>query len=247
MTLADLGQLAHEVFLRVQAAGGVDDEHVDVAADGGVAGVEGDGGGVGAHLVLDDLHVDAAGPDGELLDGGGAEGVAGGDHHGFALVFQVLAELGDGGGFAGAVDAGDEDDRGAAGGEFELAGFGGPVGFHFGLEEVDGLVAGGDFAFLPGGVEIGHDLGGGGDAEVGGDEALFEFVEEGLVELAAAEQGAQAADEDLAGFGEAAFEFIDGGPGGLAGFAPGFFQEIKGHADSGETLEDGGLYTGRVG
>ena len=47
---ADLGQLAHQVVLGVQAAGGVDDQDVDVARDGGIAGVEGDGGGVAALL-----------------------------------------------------------------------------------------------------------------------------------------------------------------------------------------------------
>ena len=46
---ADLGQLAHQVVLGLEAAGGVDDEDVELAGDGGVAGVEGDGGGVGAH------------------------------------------------------------------------------------------------------------------------------------------------------------------------------------------------------
>ena len=62
----------------------------------------------------------------------------------------------------------------------EFAGFGGPVGFHFGFEEFEDFVAGGDFAFLPGGVEVGHDFLCGFDAEVGRDEALFEFVDEVL-------------------------------------------------------------------
>ncbi len=208
---ADLGEFAHQVVLGVEAAGGVDDEDVDVAGDGGVAGVEGDGGGVGALGVFDDLDVDALGPDGELFDGGGAEGVAGGDHDGLTLGFEITSELGDGGGFAGPVDSGDEDDGGAGGCEVEFAGFGGPVGFHFRLEEVEDFVAGGDLVFFPGGVEVGHDFVGGFDAEVGGDEALFEFIEQGLVEFASAEQGAQAADEDIAGFGEAGLEFVDGG------------------------------------
>ncbi len=46
----------------------------------------------------------------QLLDGGGAEGVAGGEHHGFALAAEALGELADGGGLAGAVDADEEDD-----------------------------------------------------------------------------------------------------------------------------------------
>ena len=111
----------------------------------------------------------------------------------------------------------------------EFAGFGGPVGFHFGFEKVEDLVAGGDLALLAGGVEVVHDFGGGFDAQVGRDEALFEFVEEGLVEFAAAEERAEAADEDVAGFGEAGFEFVDGGFGGVGGFGEGFFEEFEGH------------------
>ena len=147
------------------------------------------------------------------------------------MFLEVLAELGDGGGFAGAVDAGDEDDGGdffavgAGGGEVEFAGLGGPVGFHFGLEEVENLIAGVDFLVAPSLVEVFHDAGGGFDAQVGEDEAVFEFVEEGLVELAAAEEGAQAADEDVAGLGQAAFELVEGGLGD-------FFEEAEGHGVS---------------
>jgi len=221
--LANFGKLTHEVLLRVQAAGGVDDEDIDVAGEGGIAGVEGDGGGVGAHLMFDDLDVDALGPDGELFDGGGAKGVASGDHDGLALAFEVLAELGDGGGFAGAVDAGDEDDGGTRGCEFEGAGFDGPVAFHFGFEEVEDFVAGGDFPGVPGGVEVFHDFEGGFDAEVAGDEALFEFVEELLIELAAAEERFEATDEDVAGLGEAGLKFIDAGGERAGGLGESFF------------------------
>ena len=94
--VADLRQLAHQVVLRVQPAGGVDDQHVDPAALGRLAGVVGDGGGVGAHLVLDDLDADPLGPDRELVDGRGAERVAGADHHLLVhLVLQQPRELGD--------------------------------------------------------------------------------------------------------------------------------------------------------
>ena len=44
--------------------------------------------------VLDDLAAEPLAPDGELLDGGGAEGVAGGDHDLLALVHDsCLASL----------------------------------------------------------------------------------------------------------------------------------------------------------
>src|SRR5690606_15513209 len=85
-------------------------------------GVVGDGSRVSAHAMLNDLDADPLRPDGELIDGCGPECVTGAKHHLFAqLVFEDPGELGDTGGFAGTVDASDQDDGGAAGGELQLA------------------------------------------------------------------------------------------------------------------------------
>src|SRR5262249_23256910 len=51
----DLLQLAHEVSLGVQPAGGIDDQHVELARLGLVAGVVSDAGGGGALGVLYDV------------------------------------------------------------------------------------------------------------------------------------------------------------------------------------------------
>src|SRR3954447_15680560 len=77
---ADLGQLLHQVVLRVQAPGRVDDDHVgaDLAAAGDR--VEGDRARVGVLPALHEGHVRAPGPLLELLDGGGPEGVRRADH-----------------------------------------------------------------------------------------------------------------------------------------------------------------------
>ena len=53
-------------------------------------------------------------PEFELLDGGGAEGVARGEQRGFVLRLDVVRELGGRGGLAGAVHADDGNDRRAA-------------------------------------------------------------------------------------------------------------------------------------
>src|SRR5690606_32805963 len=74
-----------------------------------VARVVGDGGGVAAGLVLDDLDAEAVGPDRELVDRGGTERVARAEQHRLALVAEVLAQLGDARRLARAVDADDED------------------------------------------------------------------------------------------------------------------------------------------
>ena len=77
---ADLLQLAHEVRLRVQPAGGVHDEHVEAAGLGFFAGIVGHAGRVAALLAFDDVAAEPLAPDRELLDGGGAESIAGRDH-----------------------------------------------------------------------------------------------------------------------------------------------------------------------
>ena len=85
----DLLQLAHQVGLRVQPAGGVHDQHVEAAGLGLFAGVVGHAGRVAALLVLDDLAAEPLAPDGQLLDGGRPEGVAGGHHHLLAVVLAI--------------------------------------------------------------------------------------------------------------------------------------------------------------
>jgi len=115
--VSDFGEFAHEVVLGVESSGGVDEEDVGGAGDSGVAGVEGDGGGIAALLVFDDLDAGSFGPDGELFDGGGAEGIAGGEDYFFILLAEPGGEFGDAGGFSGAIDAGDHDDGGSGFGE----------------------------------------------------------------------------------------------------------------------------------
>ena len=78
---AHLGQLLHQVDLGVQAAGGVDDHDVGAAGAGGVDRVEDDRARVGALVAADQLGAGALGPRLELLGGGGAVGVGGGEHH----------------------------------------------------------------------------------------------------------------------------------------------------------------------
>ena len=103
----------------MQAAGGVADDNVAVPGLGGGDGVEHHGGGVGALLVLNQGHPGAAGPDLQLLDGGGPEGVGGAQNHGLALPLQAGGQLADGGGLAHAVDANHQDD-GGLGGDVQL-------------------------------------------------------------------------------------------------------------------------------
>ena len=61
--------------------------------------------GIGAGLLGDHRHAGAIAPHLELLDRGGAEGVARRQHHLAALALVEVGELGDGRGLAAAVDA----------------------------------------------------------------------------------------------------------------------------------------------
>ena len=111
---ADLRQLVHQVRLRVEPAGGVGDDEVGAAGDGRVERVVDDGAGIGAGRVGDDRDAGPVGPDPELVDGGGAERVGGGEETRRPSRRVAGGELADRRGLAGPVDADDEHDRGPA-------------------------------------------------------------------------------------------------------------------------------------
>ncbi len=71
--------------LRVQPAGRVGDDEVGAAGDGRIERVVDDGSGIRAGGVGDDLDPGPIGPDPELVDGGGAERVGGGEDDRSAL------------------------------------------------------------------------------------------------------------------------------------------------------------------
>ena len=102
----------------MEPAGGVDEHHIGPSGLGGRGGVKDHGGGVGPLVLLDDLHTGALGPDGQLLGGGGTEGVGGTQQNLFPLIFELMADLADGGGLAHAVDS-DKQYHGGLGGQIQ--------------------------------------------------------------------------------------------------------------------------------
>jgi hypothetical protein len=167
----------------LQPAGGVDDEHIGVFALGGRERFVGKACGIGADLARNDFRADAGAPDFKLLDGGGAECVASGEHDVAALSAQFRRELTDGRGLARAVDADDEDHEwlgrtkheGSCHRRQNLLNLGGQHRFHF--VGGNGLV---EAAF----AQHSCDAAGGLDAQIGADQHLFDFSEHGSVELA---------------------------------------------------------------
>ena len=100
-----LFEFLHQVGFRVQAPRGIHDDHVHVARASGGQAIIDDGGGIGAGFLFDQFRSGAIGPDGELLDCGGAKGISGAKHHGRAILTQPMRQLADRRGFAGAVYA----------------------------------------------------------------------------------------------------------------------------------------------
>ena len=109
---ADLGELLHQVALRVEPSGRVDDHDVASRAPARLDRVERDGRRVGAARAADELGAGALGPDLELLLRRGAERVRGADEDAPAVLRELARELADRRRLAGAVDADDEDDGG---------------------------------------------------------------------------------------------------------------------------------------
>ena len=200
-------QFQHEVVLGVQAAGGVDKEVIGLARVGGGDGVVGHGGGVGAVISGDDFNFEAGAPESQLFNGGGAKGVAGGENGGLAPGLNGVGELGAGGGLAGAVDADDGDDGGAGGDFLQVGVLGRKALFNFRAGDGEIVQPAGALGFV--GEFYGrHDLIGHGDAEIGADEGLLDFLEGFGGKLGRARNDAlDFVDELGLRFGEAGFEF----------------------------------------
>ena len=108
----DLLQLLHQVELGLEAARGVDEQQVGLAAFlAGADGVEDHGARIRAGFMGDDLDAGAFAPDLQLVDGRGAEGVGGGQYNFAPALLVPVGHLADGGRLAGAVDA-DHHDHG---------------------------------------------------------------------------------------------------------------------------------------
>ena len=203
---ADLGQLAHQVRLVVEAARRVGDDHIVAASRGRLDRVEDDSGRVCALSGLDQRHTCPVGPDLQLLAGGGAEGIARCQHDAAALPGVVIGQLRDAGGLAHAVDADDEDDGGMA---VQLhLGF----GAHLVGDQLPQLVgrffAGLQALLLHAVPQLVHQFDGHFAAHVRQNELLFQFIVEVVVDLAAGQRIEDVAPKARAGLFEAVLHLV---------------------------------------
>ena len=205
----DFLELLHEVRLRLQAAGRVDNQHVDLARHGGFDGVKGHGSRIGTFFVLDDRHARALAPDLELVDGSGAEGIGGSEQHGFALPFVIRRELADGRRLAGAVDADDEQHRRAVFRDARLVLARREDFDNLLLQERLEVFRCVDFLFLDALAHGCHELIRRLDADVGHDERFLKLIEQVVIDIGIADDDfLNLVRQVLAGLVEALLQFI---------------------------------------
>ena len=134
-------------------------------------------------LSLDEINVGALGPDFELLDGGGAEGVGGAEQHAAAFAGVEGCELAGGGGLAGAVYADHHDDLGR---RWRCDGLGDGVqdAEDLGLEQRLEFGAAGDALAQRPLAQAGEDCVRRRAADVGGEQRQLQLVELAVVHLA---------------------------------------------------------------
>ena len=114
--LAELGQLVHQVLLIVQPPGGVAQDHIYIPGLGRLQCIKQHRSGVGPLMLAHNRHVRPLGPYLQLVGGSGPEGIRRAEQDLLALRLQAVGQLADGGGLSHAVDADDQDHRGALGG-----------------------------------------------------------------------------------------------------------------------------------
>ena len=145
--LLDGGRFRHQLFVDMGAAGGIEQEHVIAAASGGFDRALGDG--RGSFAGNDGERGDARllAEHAELLLRRGAPRIERGHQH-FLLVagLEPLAELGGGGGLAGALQADQHHHHGRGGGEIDPLRVGPQHPHQLVMDDLDDHLAGGDRA-----------------------------------------------------------------------------------------------------
>ena len=186
--------LGHQLFVDVQAAGGVDDERVAAHDDGFAAGFFGQAlderraGGLALQVAFVEAGLDLLGDDLELLARGGAVDVDRNQHGPVTALLEPGGELAAGGGFAGALQPGHENHGGRLRGEFEAR--------RVFAEQRDQLVAD-DLDHLLGGRERGEDF--------GADGFVADVLDRSLTTLRLTSASSRATRISPQGFGDVFF------------------------------------------
>ena len=208
----DLFQFLHQVALVVQAAGGVGYQNVYSFCTRRLVRVEDYRGAVSTRMLGDDIYVVAIAPGLQLLDGSGAKGVAGRKKHGASFLLEVLGEFADGCSFADTVHANHEYHEGfARRGRYVQRRFAGRE--HGAQDFFEGDIQRiriGKFLALETRREFTKDGSSGLDANIGGQEARFELVQQVLIDgFLAEQQRTEACRQRSAGTAESGKQFAE--------------------------------------
>ena len=117
-----------------------------------------------------------------------AECIACGDDDIFIISAQYIGQLGDTGGLARAVDAGNENHRRAALGGMQLPVFLRPVAFQMFFEKRDDLFGGAYLLVAVRLPQIGNEFFGRLDAEIVADKFFFQFIKQFIINFSADSQ-----------------------------------------------------------
>ncbi len=84
----------------MQASSSIHNQHIAAARSSGLDRIIDHRTWISARPLANHWHVNTLAPDLELVDGGGAEGIGGGEHHLVTLLRQAQSHFADAGGFA---------------------------------------------------------------------------------------------------------------------------------------------------
>ena len=104
-------QFRHQIGLGLQAAGGIDDDVIDIARARRMQGIEQHRARIGAGFLPDDFGRGTFSPDLELLDRRGAKRIGGAQEHAAAFSLIAADQLTDAGGLPRPIDAHHHHDR----------------------------------------------------------------------------------------------------------------------------------------
>ena len=93
--IPDLGELTHEVVLRMQAPRRVDEQHIDAARECGIGCVEGNRSRIRTSLAFHDVDSETLAPHCQLCNSARAKRVRSGEKDRAALVLETLGNLRD--------------------------------------------------------------------------------------------------------------------------------------------------------
>jgi len=106
-----LGEFVHETGLVLQPAGGIDEQDIDVSCVSSLPGIEDNCSRIRSRLLRDHGDIIALTPHLQLLNRGGAKGIAGSKHDRVSVVLQVMGKFADRRCLTGTVDTHHEDDE----------------------------------------------------------------------------------------------------------------------------------------